>query len=85
MRKWRTCSEYCQGKDGVCSDCVINECFKRLAEYEKIGLDPQQIVEMDKLYQEKCEELARFELIKTVTYAGQQVYVKKDSEVGKEG
>lgn len=80
-----TCQEYCKDKAGVCSDCVINECFKRLGEYEKIGLSPQQIVEIDKLYQEKCEELARFELVKATTYAGQQVYVKKGSLVGKEG
>ena len=80
-----TYSEHCKDKAGICSECEINECFKRLAEYEKTGLDPQQIVEMDKLYQEKCEELARFELIETATYAGQQVYVKKGSKLGKEG
>lgn len=80
-----SCSEYCKGQESNCQNCAINECFKRLAEYEKTGLNPQQIVEIDKLYQEKCEELARFELIETATYAGQQVYVKKGSKLGKEG
>ena len=80
-----TCPEYCKEVVGICSDCAINMCFKRLAEYEKTGLSPQQLVEIDKLYQEKCEELARFELIETAAYAGQQVYVKKGSQVRKEG
>lgn len=80
-----TCPEYCKDVAGICSDCAINMCFKRLAEYEKTGLSPQQLVEIDKLYQGKCEELARFELIETAAYAGQQVYVKKGSQVGKEG
>lgn len=55
-----------------------------LAEYEKTGLTPQQIVEIIELYQERCKELARFELVKTATYAGQEVYVKKGSRVEKE-
>ena len=37
------CSEYCKDRDGECSGCAINECFKRLAEYEKTNLTPQQI------------------------------------------
>ena len=60
-----SCSEYCEAIENNCHQCAINEVFKRLTEYEKTGLDPQQIVEMDKLYHEKCEELARFEPIKT--------------------
>lgn len=75
-----TCPDHCMTKGGVCTDCVINECFKRLAEYEKTGLTPQQMMEIDKLYQEKCEELAHFEPIKGVTYAGRQVYVKKEDD-----
>lgn len=78
------CSEYCQDKEGECSKCAIHECFKRLAEYEKTGLSPQQLVEIDQLYKEKCEELSRFELVETATYAGQQIYLKKGSRVGKE-
>lgn len=66
---------------------TTDECKKAmegLAEYEKTGLTPQQIVEIIELYQERCKELARFELVKTATYAGQEVYVKKGSRVGKE-
>lgn len=33
----------------------------RLAEYEDIGLLPEQIKEIDKLYTEKCEELAKIQ------------------------
>lgn len=77
-----SCSEHCKNMDGICSDCAIDECFKRLAEYERTGITPQQIVEMDKLYREKCEELAHFEPIKGVTYYGQQIYVKKGGSDG---
>lgn len=79
------CSEHCKNMAGICSDCAISECFNRLAEYEKTGLTPQQIVEIDKLYQEKCKEVAHFELIEAVTYYGQQIYVKKGGRPGKEG
>lgn len=37
-----TCSEYCRSKNGICSDCAIMECFKRLAEYEKTDLTIEQ-------------------------------------------
>lgn len=37
---------------------AIQECFNRLAEYEKLELDPEQITEIDKLYAEKCREVA---------------------------
>ncbi len=73
-----TCSDHCMTKDGACTDCAINECFKRLAEYEETGLTPQQMVEIDRLYQEKCEEVARFETLEAFTYYGKQVYVKKE-------
>ena len=33
-------------------------CMKRLAEYEDIGLTPEQLTEIDKLYSEKCREVA---------------------------
>ena len=32
--------------------------IKNLAEYEKMELEPQQIKEIDKLYAEKCKEVA---------------------------
>lgn len=33
----------------------------KLHEYEKTGLDPDDIYEMDKLYREKCEQLNNME------------------------
>lgn len=36
----------------------------RLAEYEDIGLSPEQIKEVDRLYTEKCKELAELKKLK---------------------
>lgn len=33
-------------------------CMKRLAAYEDLGITPEQIQEIDKLYAEKCREVA---------------------------
>ena len=33
----------------------------KLAEYEKTGLDPEQIFEMDKMYTDKCIEVAQLQ------------------------
>lgn len=33
------------------------DAMQRLAEYEDIGLEPEQIKEIDKLYFEKCKEV----------------------------
>lgn len=41
-----------------CYDCAVQECYRRLSEYEDTGLIPEQIREMDKLYTEKCREVA---------------------------
>lgn len=35
--------------------------IKRLSEYEDIGLLPEQIKEVDRLYAEKCKELAELQ------------------------
>jgi len=35
----------------------VSEWLKKLKGYEKIGLTPQQLMEVDKLYLEKCEEV----------------------------
>jgi hypothetical protein len=37
----------------------MKEAFEKLAKYEETGLEPEQIYEMDRLYREKCKELAR--------------------------
>ena len=51
-----------EGCDGVCGECDHDTDFcERLAAYEDTGLTPDQIIQMDKLYQEKCEELAKLQ------------------------
>ena len=37
------------------------KCCRRLAAYEDIGLTPEQLRQIDQLYREKCEELAKVE------------------------
>lgn len=39
----------------------IETCAERLAAYEDLGLLPEQLQELDKLYREKCEELVALE------------------------
>ena len=48
------------GPDTTCEGCdfSISVC-ERLASYEDIGLTPEQLREVDSLYQEKCEEVAK--------------------------
>ena len=48
-----------QGADAVTLD--TEEKFRRLAEYEALGVTPEQIREMDRLYAEKCKEVAELE------------------------
>lgn len=45
-------------KSGYWSPNKKDELIERLAAYENTGLSPEQIREMDKLYAEKCRELA---------------------------
>jgi len=45
-------------KDNV---CALYRTIERLAEYEDIGLLPEQIKEVDRLYAEKCRELAELQ------------------------
>lgn len=53
------CGEICESlEEEGCQKCIIQEAFDRLAAYEDTGLTPEQIVEMDRLYAEKCRELA---------------------------
>lgn len=57
--------EPCPGEDGTCDGecdlCPVQECFTKLAAYEATGLSPEQVVAMDSMYREKCEELNRAE------------------------
>jgi hypothetical protein len=43
-----------------CETCDFNEeICRKLGQYEDTGLTPEQIREMGRLYEEKCEELSR--------------------------
>lgn len=54
------------GANGIDIKAVSGEVYGALAklrDYERTGLTPDQIVTMDWLYRDKCEELARMEKI----------------------
>lgn len=54
----KTCANICD-RNVFCCECPIGEAFKRLAEYEAIGLTPDQLREVDRMYLEKCQEVNR--------------------------
>lgn len=60
---------------------LYGEYADKLANYENTGLTPEQIIEMDKLYAEKCKELAEYKrleekglLLKLPCEIGTRVY-----------
>ena len=53
----------CNGQWIPKHESLVQKCFDRLAAYEDIGLTPEQLWEVDKLYAEKCKEVA--ELMKS--------------------
>lgn len=56
------CDEICAENDGHgCENCPIQKAFDKLAAYEALGVSPEQIKEMDRLYTEKCQELAELQ------------------------
>lgn len=54
----KTCAFVCD-RVTFCSECPIGQAFNKLAEYERTGLTPEQIREVDRLYLEKCQEVNR--------------------------
>lgn len=40
-----------------CTECPVQKVFERLAEYEDLGITPDQIKELDKQYTEKCSQI----------------------------
>lgn len=50
-----SCDSVCESD---CENCAVQECFTRLGVYEDTGLTPEQIREIDRLYTEKCREVA---------------------------
>ena len=75
---YENCKAMAEGT-GDCRGCAINQCFNRLGEYENTGLTPEQIIEMDKLYAEKCRELAELKKQIPPCKVGDTVYVKMQS------
>ena len=54
-----TCKETCEKHD--CESCPISKAIDKLAAYEDTGITPEQIYDLDRMYQEKCEEVASLE------------------------
>lgn len=56
------CTEYyAEGYGTGCAGCPVQKAFDQLAKYEATNLTPEQILEIDKLYAEKCKEVAELE------------------------
>lgn len=54
-----SCNEVCEKYfEKGCKGCPIGLAFAVLAAYEATNLEPSQIMEIDRLYAEKCHELA---------------------------
>lgn len=43
---------------------AMSDLRERLREYEDTGLTPEQIIEMDRLYKEKCKELEKYKKLR---------------------
>lgn len=53
-----SCEEICgESCDNECKGCPVQECFNKLAAYEDTGLTPEQIMEINRMYTEKCQEV----------------------------
>lgn len=53
-----TCNVICEEFiETGCIECPIQKAFIRLAEYEDLGITPDQIKELDKKYTEKCSQI----------------------------
>lgn len=52
-----TCEDMCNNCHMYCKKCPIQQAFERLAEYEATGITPEQIREIDKLYQDRLKEI----------------------------
>lgn len=52
---------YAEGYGPGCEECPVQKAFNQLAKYEATNLTPEQMLEIDKLYTEKCKEVAELE------------------------
>ena len=50
------CARFC-GRIGSCTNCGIDEAFRKLAEYEDTGFEPEAIVKADKEYELLSKEV----------------------------
>lgn len=56
------CNEVCaQNHEKGCAECPIQKVFAQLAKYEATNLTPEQMIEIDRIYAEKCKEVAELE------------------------
>lgn len=60
------CGSNCKYEFKYCNkhleDCpTINEIYERLAQYEDIGLTPEQLLQVDEMYTDRCREIAGLE------------------------
>lgn len=83
---------FTEWKDGRGAGKPGKDCHTQLAKYEDTGLTPEQIFEIDRLYSEKCKELAEkekrlntlnelhteVEEISYITGVSSKTYVEKD-------
>lgn len=51
------CVNMCKMCVEGCTECPVQEAFDRLAEYEDLGVTPDQIKELDRQYTEKCSQI----------------------------
>jgi len=62
--------EPCLGSGCRNDNCELNELVcTRLAEYEDLGVTPEQIREIDILYAEKCREVAELKMLYEKTFS----------------
>lgn len=62
--------EPCLGSGCRNDNCELNELVcTRLAEYEDLGVTPEQIREIDKLYTEKCREVVELKRLYEKTFS----------------
>lgn len=57
---------------------AMAELRQALMRYEDTNLTPEQLIEIDNLYKEKCKEVATFKPVEGYAYNGKQVYVRED-------
>lgn len=77
----KECTEICEDAGGVCRTCSLQECLKRLGEYEDTGLTPQEIMELKerdtaKVPREICDEYSYF----ICPSCGEGIYADDDFE-----